>query len=252
MSASFFNKLKAGANQMSQDVTGPDYRYQDFIKTPSEQGMSGAGNFNALAANIAGVINYSNILVRGDGPARLGGPLGNQFFLKTAGKCSPAKQTSSTCNPTKVCPDGMSCYKGRCYEPVKKGLKADRYLYLDNTTKGNIPFIRGKSSFKGLVPGMIENITEMNPLGILTAFGQEATPLCKKIKKKHMASGYKSDGKTLSYKTTTRSHYVALSDIPEGFTQRLNLEGKPILNTYTTGFGFLLIYILYCLMNKHN
>ena len=34
--------------------------------------MSGAGNFNALAANIAGVINYSNILVRGDGPARLG------------------------------------------------------------------------------------------------------------------------------------------------------------------------------------
>ena len=184
MSASFFNKLKAGANKMSQDVLGPEYRYQDFIKTPSEQNMSGAGNFDALASNIAGVINYSNILVRGDGPARMGGPLGNQFFLKTAGKCAPAKKTSNTCNPTKVCPDGMSCYNGSCYKPVKKDLKADRYLYLDNTTKGNIPFIRGKSSFKGLVPGMIENITEMNPLGILTAFGQEATPLCKKISRK--------------------------------------------------------------------
>ena len=37
---------------------------------------------------------------------------------------------------------------------------------------------------------MIENITEMNPLGILTAFGQEATPLCKKITRKHKASSY--------------------------------------------------------------
>ena len=250
MSASFFNKLKAGANKMSQDVLGPEYRYQDFIKTPSEQNMSGAGNFDALASNIAGVINYSNILVRGDGPARMGGPLGNQFFLKTAGKCAPAKKTSNTCNPTKVCPDGMSCYNGSCYKPEKKDLKADRYLYLDNTTKGNIPFIRGKSSFKGLVPGMIENITEMNPLGILTAFGQEATPLCKKITRKHKASSY--SGKKLVYSDSTRSHYVALSDIPEGFTQRINLENKPALNLYTTGFGVLIAYIMFCLMQKHN
>lgn len=250
MSASFFNKLKAGANQMSQDVLGPEYRYQDFIKTPGEQNMSGAGNFDALASNIAGVINYSNILVTGDGPARMGGPLGNQFFLKTAGKCAPAKKTKNTCNPTKVCPDGMSCYNGACYKPEKKDLKADRYLYLDNTTKGNIPFIRGKSSFKGLVPGMIENITEMNPLGILTAFGQEATPLCKKITRKHKASSY--SGKKLVYKNSTRSHYVALSDIPEGFTQRINLENKPALNLYTTGFGVLIAYIMYCLMQKHN
>tara|TARA_B110000008_G_scaffold276829_1_gene316851 strand:- start:729 stop:1481 length:753 start_codon:yes stop_codon:yes gene_type:complete len=250
MSASFFNKLKAGANKMSQDVLGPEYRYQDFIKTPSEQGMSGAGNFDALANNIGGVINYSNILVRGDGPARMGGPLGNQFFLKTAGKCAPAKKTNNTCNPTKVCPDGMTCYNGSCYTPEKKDLKADRYLYLDNTTKGNIPFIRGKSSFKGLVPGMIENITEMNPLGILTAFGQEATPLCKKITRKHKASSY--SGKTLKYSDSTRSHYVALSDIPEGFTQRLNLENKPALNVYTTGFGVLIAYIMFCLMQKHN
>ena len=63
MSAQFFNKLKAGAHQMGEDYTGPDYRYQDFIKTPKEQGMSGAGNFSTLAKNIAGVI--SQVLIIG-------------------------------------------------------------------------------------------------------------------------------------------------------------------------------------------
>tara|TARA_B100000424_G_C22944006_1_gene502323 strand:+ start:643 stop:1401 length:759 start_codon:yes stop_codon:yes gene_type:complete len=251
MSAAFFQKLKAGAKNMEQDVTGPEYRYQDHIKTPSEMSMSDAGNFTALANNVAGLINYSKILTSGSGPARIGGPLGNTFFLKTAGKCAPASRTGRSCNPRRACPGDQECYQGRCWRKTRAGLKADRYLFFDNTTKGDIPFIRGKSSFKGLVPGMIENITEMNPLGILTAFAQDATPLCKKITRKHKASYYKGDGKTLGYRNSTRTHYVALGDIPEGFANRLNLSNKPVLNTYTTGFGFLLIYILYCIMEKN-
>ena len=42
----------------------------------------------------------------------------------------------------------------------RKGDTAQRWLFVDNTTKGKLPFIRGESSFKGMVPGMIENITK--------------------------------------------------------------------------------------------
>ena len=113
MSAQFFNKLKAGAHQMGEDFTGPDYRYQDFIKTPKEQGMSGAGNFDTLAKNIAGVLNYSRILTKGDGAARIGSqPLGNKFFLKTAGKCAPARNTRRRCDQKTVCPvSAPTCFK---------------------------------------------------------------------------------------------------------------------------------------------
>lgn len=252
MSAAFFNKLKAGIKHADQAITGPEYKYQDHIKTTSESGINNKGTLDQLGKNITGMMNYTALLHRGTGAARIGGELGNSFFLKTAGKCVPSKQGSITCNPKKPCPDGKTCYQGRCWVPQRSGLTADRYLWFDNRTKGKVPFIRGSTGFKGLVPGMLENIAEMNPLEVLTAFGQEAMPLCKQHRGIHKESYYKSNGKDLGYRSRWKTHYVALGDLPEGFTNRLDLKNKPLLNTYTTGFGVLLIYILYCLMEKHN
>ena len=266
MSAAFFQKLKAGANNMGEEITGPEYRYQDFIDTPSEQAMSGAGNFTALANDIAGLINYSKVITSGDGGAirNTRQALGNSFFLKTAGKCKEAKKVSgSSCTPKIPCPGSQYCWDGSCWEPKYSDDRTKpRFLFFDNRIKGNVPFIRGQSQFKGLVPGMLENIVEMNPLGILTAFAQDATPLCKKIRKQHKSSTCKrmtgSKCAELKYSDSWREHYVALTDLPdEGFanisdSNRLILKNKPILNTYTTGFGLLLAYILYSLMNKHN
>ena len=251
MSAQFFNKLKAGAHQMGEDYTGPDYRYQDFIKTPKEQGMSGAGNFSTLAKNIAGVINYSRILTKGDGAARIGShPLGNKFFLKTAGKCAPAKRTRRHCDEKTVCPTSApTCFKNNCWTVKRKGDTAQRWLFVDNTTKGKLPFIRGETQFKGMVPGMIENIMEMNPLEVLTAFGQEATPLCKKVRSK-VTRVKKVRGKN-QYSYQNWNKYVALKDLPENFANRFeNLENKPILNLYNTGVGLLMVYILFCFLKK--
>jgi hypothetical protein len=257
MSAGFFNKLKAGAHQMGEDFTGPDYRYQDFIKTPKEQGMSGAGNFDALAKNIGGIINYSNILTKGTGPAKIGNnPLGNKFFLKTAGKCAPAENAGTRCDAKTPCPStAPKCFKNQCWKPVKnwKGgdgaLKAQRWLFIDNTTKGKLPFIRGESSFKGIVPGMLENIMEMNPIEVLTAFGGEATPLCKKVKSK-VTRVTKVRGRN-KYYYENWNKYVALTDLPENFANRFqNLENKPILHLYNTGFGLLMVYILFCFLQK--
>ena len=223
MSAQFFNKLKAGAHQMGEDFTGPDYRYQDFIKTPKEQGMSGAGNFNTLAKNIGGVINYSRILTKGDGAARIGShPLGNKFFLKTAGKCAPARNTRRRCDQKTVCPaSAPTCFKNECWTWKRKGDTAQRWLFVDNTTKGKLPFIRGESSFKGMVPGMIENIMEMNPLEVLTAFGQEATPLCKKVSSK--VTRVKPVRGKNTYYYQNWSKWVALKDLPENFANRLKI-----------------------------
>jgi hypothetical protein len=252
MSAQFFRKLKAGAHQMGEEYMGPDYRYQDFIKTPKEQGMSGAGNFTTLGKNIAGILNYSRILTKGDGGARLGNkPLGNKFFLKTAGKCAPAKKTRISCNKTTVCPPSApTCFKNQCWAVKNKNQTAKRYLFVDNTTKGKLPFIRGESSFRGMVPGMIENIMEMNPLEVLTAFGQEAVPLCKKVRSQTTRKT-KNRGGPGDYSYRTETHHVALKDLPENFANRFeNLENKPILNLYNTGVGLLMVYILFCFLKK--
>lgn len=251
MSAQFFKKLKAGAHQMGEDFTGPDYRYQDFIKTPREMSMNGNGSFAQLGNNIAGVINYSRILTKGDGAARIGRqPLGNKFFLKTAGKCAPASNTRRRCDQKTVCPaSAPTCFKNQCWKPVRKGLTAQRWLHVDNTTKGKLPFIRGQSSFRGIVPGMIENIMEMNPLEVLTAFGQEATPLCKKVRSR-VTRVRKERGRN-KYWNETWNKYVALKDLPENFANRFtNLENKPILNLYNTGVGLLMVYILFCFLQK--
>ena len=253
MSAAFFNKLKAGIRYADQSITGPDYRYQDFIKNTSEAGINNKGTLAQLGKNIKGMIDYTTLLHRGTGSNLIGGPLGNSFFLKTAGKCVPARRGGRYCNKDRPCPDGTTCHYNRCWVPQRQGLKADRYIYFDNRTKGKLPFIRGTTGFKGLVPGMLENIADMNPLEVLTAFGQEAMPLCKQHYGLHKESYTKgSRGQDLGYRNSYRRHYVALSDFPEGFTNRLDLKNKPLLNTYTTGFGVLLIYILYCLMEKHN
>ena len=61
-------KLKnddSGATGKDSSFTGPDYKYQDFIKSTDEMGMSGAGNFGALGNDIAGMISYSQLLIEG-------------------------------------------------------------------------------------------------------------------------------------------------------------------------------------------
>ena len=140
------NKKKGGSQ-----LTGIDFNYSSAIRTPSELGMSSSGNMNALAADIAGLINYTEVLVSGTGRA-IKGKLGNQYFLKTLAKCNLG------------------------------GRETDRYLYIDNVPSGNVSFggvslTGGRSSLRGLVPGMIENIGKINPLSMFQAFS-EGTPDC--------------------------------------------------------------------------
>ena len=236
------NKMKESdnADDLGPGFLGPDYNYGDYIKTTSEMGMSGKGDFTALGNDIAGLISYSSLLIEGGGKARVGGPLGNRFFAKTGTKCKP------------------SIKKGKVWvpDPKSKG-NVDRYLWIDNTTKGKNPFGRGKTPFKGLVPGMLENMGALNPMGLMSGFVEGSTPPCVKIKRKtgpHNKSGALKN----------ESHYVSVRDL-EGFkimneflnkkqpTQQLpqfNLKDKPLATIYNAGFGILLIYLLFEFMKK--
>ena len=138
---------------------GPTYPYYKKIRSPRGLRMGGEGSFPQLARNIKGIVNYVEVLVTGTGPgSTTGRPLGNKFFLKTAG-------TRKDVASKKVVP---------------------RYIYINNMPSGNIPIISGAmgtnfSSFKGLVPGTMQNLNALNPMGFIAAFGAGSQPACRSL-----------------------------------------------------------------------
>jgi len=249
--AGFFDKLSSGMGDLEKKFLGPTYNYAKQIKTPKEIGMSSEGTMDALGDDVQGLIAFTEVLVSGGGDAsRVDGPLGNRFYLKTGGQCTA--------------PDGN---------------KVDRYVYIHNKPTGSIPFISDITGvsfpeFRGLVPSAIENVGAINPVAIFGGFMQGANPPCRKL--------------DLPSDDGTRGVYVADADIAnldpcvfggknpvstkerkecatDGFTNMNNtfielkeLMGKSKLsknkmaNLYNLGFGFLIIYLMYHLMKKHN
>jgi len=145
---------------LQEELLGPDYNYSGNIKPPPELGMGSAGNFNTLTNNIGGLLAYVKVLITGQGKAsRTGGPLGNKFFLPTAVKCTD-KAT---------------------------GNEVTRSIYINNVPDGSIPFITTSGGgltfddFRGLVPGLMSNLAQINPLQILQAFTSGASPTCQAI-----------------------------------------------------------------------
>lgn len=158
----FFNKIKDSAGSMGdlqESILGPDYKYYKYIKSPAEMGMSSKGTLETLGKNIKGLMSYTQLLVSGSGNASATGkPLGNKFFMETGATCSDV-ETNSTVN---------------------------RSIYIDNVPGGNIPFLTSGTgvqftTFSGLIPGTLENITRINPIRIFTTFTSGANPKCRAI-----------------------------------------------------------------------
>ena len=234
------NMKKGGKSSFGDEFLGPDYQYTDYIKDTDELGMSEAGTFGALANNVAGIINYTNLLISGRGAAKRGdAPLGARFFIKTGGKCKPAIQKKDK--------DGYPTYTEK-----KKGKEVDRFVYIDNVPKGKF---FGRSNL-GIVPGMLENVEKLNPLDIISAFTQAPTPYCKKVTKPTTNKG-------------SQTFHVAYSDLPEGFKNMLTelqnmkkrkitfnvdnnlLKNYPAMNYMTTGVSILLLIIIINVLKKN-
>jgi len=156
---SFFERMAASPKKMEEELLGPPYSYFKNIKTPSEMGMSGKGNLSSLAKNISGLVSYTELLVTGGGDASSKGrPLGNQFFLKTGGTC----------------------------KDVDTGRQADRFMYVNNIPDGSVPFMSSGmdvqfTTFEGIIPGILGDLSQLNPMGILKGFMEGSNPKCQNV-----------------------------------------------------------------------
>ena len=154
--SNLFSQLTQGIQNVEEEFLGPDYNYVRFIKSPEEMGMTGDGNLNVLVKDIQGLVAYVQLLITGRGNAnKTGQPLGNKFFLKTAGQC----------------------------KDVRTGQVVDRHMYINNQPTGNIPLLSDAtganfSTFEGLIPGVIGNLDAVNPLFLFKAFTEGQEPDC--------------------------------------------------------------------------
>lgn len=85
-------------NHADHKFIGQTYPYHKNVMAPDSLGMSPEGDFNALIKNVAGLVNYGQLLITGDGHANAkvnregrDEALGDKFFLKTMGTCYPVK-----------------------------------------------------------------------------------------------------------------------------------------------------------------
>ena len=245
----FFKDIAGGIENAQAGFLGPTYNYAKQIKAPDEMGMSGDGNMETLARDIAGIVNYTKVMVEGGGAAsRVNGPLGNKFFLKTGGQCKSSD--------------------GQLHE---------RWIYVNNVPTGTIPFISNMTGtvlgdMRGLVPGTIENLGELNPLALFGGFMQGTNPKCRKLELKGDSGKrnmYVADadianlspclfgGKNPVSKVEMKgcaSGFQNMNDIISGLKKTFDgdetLEHNPLAKVYNVGFSVLLVYLMYHLVMK--
>jgi hypothetical protein len=156
----FFKDAAQDSASLGEKLLGPNYKYYDYIKTPGEMNMSSDGSMSTITNNISGIISYVTLLSAGGGNAsKTGGPLGNKFFLETGATC----------------------------KDKDSGKTVSRSMYVNNVPDGSIPFISAGlgdtnfSSFKGLIPGTLSNLAQINPMQIFGAFMSGPNPECQPI-----------------------------------------------------------------------
>jgi hypothetical protein len=201
--SNFFKDIETDVGNVESELLGPSYAYYNKIASPSDLGMSAEGNLKTLENNVSGIINYVELLVSGTGAGSVTGkPLGDQFFLKTGAKC----------------------------KDVKTGDIKTRYVYINNIPSGQIPFISNLmgedfSSFRGLIPGVLQNMDNMNTFGIFKGFLEGNTPDCQEITMETTPTPANNN-------VSKQTEYVTVSDIQEIDPCEFTLNGKvnPVTN----------------------
>ena len=164
---SFFDSIGGDISSAKQSILGPSYDYVGNIRLPSEIGMSSAGTLKALGKDIDGLAAYLQLLVSGGGSAsKAKGPMGNKFFLQTGAKCMGSYDINGNA--------------------VANPVEQSRYIYINNVPAGHIPLISSGvnanfSDFRGLVPGVIEDLNSFNPISMFTALTGGMTPDCRPL-----------------------------------------------------------------------
>jgi hypothetical protein len=181
--SNFFEQALGDVDKLEEDLLGPDYSYYSQIKSPGQMGMGSKGDTKTLEKDIDGLIGYVDLLVAGGGTAsKVNGPLGDKFFLKTGAKCKDTKTSNQVI----------------------------RSVYINNVPDGSIPFISSGlgagdfTEFEGLVPGIMSNLSVINPMQIFQAFMSGSTPDCQALE---------METKDVNNNVSTETAYVTVTDI---------------------------------------
>ena len=190
-----------GAANLKVKIMGPDYDYISKTKTTDQMGMSPEGTWGQLGTNISGLLGYIQHMVVGDClglgtcASTTGGPLGAKFFVDTPLKCTD-KVTRT---------------------------KVKRSLYINNVPDGSIPFVTNITgftapTFQGLLPGLMSNASQLNPMQLLLSFINTPGSTCQAITMETIDANDKRDRDT---------GYILNKDIESMNPAWFNLPGHP-------------------------
>ena len=113
--------------------------------------------------------------------------------------------------------------------------------------------------FRGLLPGVLEDVGALNPMSLFSAFQQGATPLCREVNfpvKGDNRAGHPTSGHVA---LSEIKEYKAIKNMTEAFVsgnkllnkkKKIKKELPTFANIYFTGFGVLLLYLMYQMMRK--
>ena len=151
--ANFFEKASNNLSELQNSLLGEQFDYAGNIRSPPELGMSPEGD--RIEKNVNGLQSYVNLLFEGGGDAsKVGGAMGKQFFLKTGAKC----------------------------QDKKTGEQVTRSIYINNIPVENTKLTAGFNLIfggaQGLIPGILNNVENINPMGIFGAFMAGTNPDC--------------------------------------------------------------------------
>ena len=243
---SFFKKAATDVDNLQQEYLGPNYKYYTGIKSPGDMSMNDTGTMTQLGTNVGDIMNYVKLLVEGGGNAsKTGKPLGNKFFLPTGGKCT-----------------------------TTGGKQVVRNVYVNNVPTGKIKFISDglgvdMSMFKGMLPGILEDVEDLNPLPLFGAFMQGSSPPCTRITMETIDVNNKSSkGSAFIANSEIRAMpsvwFSGSRPVLEGFLnankvingvkseKKIKLKKGLIPNLFRTSVGLLMLYLIFKLTYKKN
>jgi len=120
------------------------------------------------------------------------------------------------------------------------------------------------SEFEGLIPGVLSDVDQINPMGIFKSFMQDAEPVCEEIS---LPVNWKTvNGSWKSVPSFNQKHYIPISDadeirrrknVREAFTgeknkkhlfKKTNMSNTE--NIYLLSISLLFLYLFYKLYIK--
>ena len=170
------------------------YPYSTYIKNPGQAGASSKGTMKALKKDIDVLGYYVDVMTSGTSKAqKVKGPLGDKYFLNTNTNCMD-----------------------------EAGVAHPRYIYINNIPTSM--FGEDGPAANGLVPGILQDMSYINPSALFSVFSQDNT--CTEV--------------TMSTRDTantvgTDTQYILNDDLktypPSWFTDKVN----PITGEGETG-----------------